>query len=135
MSDDLGPLQRYPTRRDRPPPRRELPRAAGLRARALRLTPGRALVVVAVVGAFAFIGYGLVRRDSAQIPILAAGLIILGLTLVGAGFWSALTAYRDARAGRSGAAFVGALIGGLCVFAGTGALASALVLSLIWRSA
>jgi len=93
------------------------------------------MVVVAVVASFVLIGYGLIRRDSAQIPILAAGLIILGLTLVGAGFWSALAAYRDARDGRAAPAFVGALIGGLCVLAGTGALATALVLSLIWRSA
>ena len=123
MRGDRDPLQRYPIRRE--PPRR----------RRVRVTPGRLVVALAIVGSLALLLYGLFRRDRAQIPILAGGLIILGLTLVGAGFWSALTAYRDARQGRSGSAFVGALIGGLCVLAGSGALASAIVLALIWESA
>jgi hypothetical protein len=127
MREDPGPLQRYPIRRDAP---REIPRR-----RTVHLTPVRVLVIVAVVASLGLIGYGLVRRDSSQIPILAAGLIILALTLVGAGFWSAVGAYREARSGRFGWAFAGALIGGLFVRAGTVALASAIVLSLIWRNA
>ncbi len=123
MRADRDPLQRYPIRRE-PSRRRPSP-----------VTPGRLVVGLAIVGSLGILLYGLVRRDSAQIPILAAGLIILGLTLVGAGFWSALAAYRDARLGRSGSAFAGALIGGLCVLAGSGALASAIVLALIWESA
>ena len=127
MREDPGPLQRYPIRRE---VEREVPSR-----RAARLTPARALVIVAVIASLGLIGYGLVRRDSSQIPILAAGLIILALTLVGAGFWSAVGAYREARIGRFGWAFAGALIGGLFVLAGTIALASAIVLSLIWRNA
>jgi hypothetical protein len=127
MRDDPGPLQRYPIRREA---RREAPPR-----RTVRLTPVRVLVIVAVVASFGLIAYGFVRRDSSQIPILAAGLIILALTLVGAGFWSAFGAYREARRGRFGWAFAGALVGGLCVLAGTVALASAIVLSLIWRNA
>jgi hypothetical protein len=127
MREDPGPLQRYPIRRE---VGRETPGRS-----AARITPVRALVIVAVVASLALIGYGLVRRDSSQIPILAAGLIILALTLVGAGFWSAVGAYREARIGRFGWAFAGALIGGLFVLAGTIALASAIVLSLIWRNA
>jgi len=123
MRDDRDPLQRYTIRRDVPSQRRAL------------VTPGRVVVALPIVGSLGILLYGLVRRDSAQIPILAAGLIILGLTLVGAGFWSALAAYRDARLGRSGSAFAGALIGGLCVLAGSGALASAIVLALVWESA
>jgi hypothetical protein len=123
MREDRGPLQRYPIRREIP------------RRRTVRLTPGRLAVIVAVVGSLGLIGYGLIRRDSSQIPILAAGLIVLALTLVGAGFWSALGAYREARRERFGWAFAGALIGGLFVLAGTIALASAIVLSLIWRNA
>ncbi len=90
---------------------------------------------MALLGGSALVGYGLIRRDATQIPILAAGLIVVGLTLVGAGFWSAYAAYRSARVGRSGAAFGGALLGGISVLAGSAALASALDLSLIWRSA
>ena len=127
MREDQGPLQRYPIRREAT---REIPRR-----RTVALTPVRVLVIVAVVVSLALIAYGFVRRDSSQIPILAAGLIILALTLVGAGFWSAVGAYREARVGRFGRAFAGALIGGLCVLAGTGALASAIVLGLIWRNA
>ena len=127
MREDPGPLERYPVRgeiRGDVPSRPTVP-----------LTPVRVLVIVAVLISLGLIAYGFVRRDSSQIPILAAGLIILALTLVGAGFWSAVAAYREARSGRFGRAFAGALIGGLCVLAGTAALASAIVLSLIWRNA
>jgi hypothetical protein len=99
------------------------------------LTPARVLVLVAIVGSMGLVAYGLVRRDRAQIPLLAAGMIILGLTLVGAGFWAARAAYRDARRGHTGSAFIGALFGGLCVIAGSGSLAGAIVLALIWETA
>jgi hypothetical protein len=92
-------------------------------------------VLAAIVGSMAFVGYGLIRRDRAQIPLLAAGLVILGLTLVGAGFWAARAAYLDARRGHTGAAFIGALFGGMCVLAGSGSLATAIVLALIWEAA
>ena len=123
MRGPPDPLQRYPIRREAP------------RRRRLRLTPVVAVVALAMVGSMGLLLYGLVRRDSAQIPILASGLVILGLAFLGAGSWAAMAAYRDARHGRSGWAFVGAIFGGLCVLAGSGALASAVVLSLIWESA
>lgn len=115
-------MQRYPTGTSRP-------RSRGL------VTPMRAVAGLAIVGSFALLLYGLVRRDRTQIPVLAAGLVILGLTLLAAGFSAAIGSYRDARAGRSGPAFRGALLGGLFVFAGSGALTAAVVLALIWSSA
>src|SRR3990172_11998674 len=120
MRADRDPSQRYPIRRDVP------------RQRRLRMTPGRLAVALAMVGSLGLLFYGLVRRDSAQIPILASGLIILGLALLGAGLWSALAAYRDARHGRSGWAFVGALFGGLCGLGGSGGRASAPPLPLLF---
>jgi hypothetical protein len=116
-------LQRYPM--NAPPSR----------SRGGLVTPMRVVAALAIVGSMALLLYGLVRRDRSQIPVLAAGLVILGLTLLGAGFSAALASYRDARVGRSGPAFVGALFGGLCVLAGSGALTAAVVLALIWSSA
>ena len=123
MRGDRDPLQRYPIRHE------------VRRQRRLRLTPGALVVGLAIVGSLGLLLYGLVRRDSAQIPILASGLVVIGLTFLGTGFWAALAAYRDARRGRSGWAFAGAFFGGVCVLAGGVAMASAVVLSLIWESA
>ena len=99
------------------------------------MTPVRVVAALAVAGSLGLLLWGLVRRDRAQIPILSAGLVILGLTLLATGFWTAIGAYRNARDGRSGAAFVGALFGGGCVLAGSVALTSAVVLALLWESA
>lgn len=107
----------------------EPPRRRGL------ITPGRVVVVLAIGASVVLVLYGLVRRDQAQIPILSAGLLVLGLTLLATGLWSAGAAYRDARAGRGGPAFGGSLFGGLCVLAGSGALALAVILALVWESA
>ena len=123
MSGDGGPLQRYPIRRQ-PPHRR-----GGF------VTPGRAVVALALVGSLALLLYGLIRRDRAQIPILSAGLVVLGLTLLATGFWIGFGAFRSARDGHSGPALAGALWGGFCVLAGSGALSAAIVLALIWESA
>jgi hypothetical protein len=117
----------------RPPRTGRAPDDSG--GRRLRLTPGRLLVLAAIVGSIGLVGYGLVRRDRTQIPLLAAGMIILGITLVGAGFWAARAAWLDARRGQTGSAFIGALFGGLCVLAGSGSLATAIVLALIWETA
>jgi hypothetical protein len=99
------------------------------------VTPLRVVAGLAIAASLGLLLYGLVRRDQAQIPILSAGLVILGLTLLGTGFWSALGAHRNARAGRSRPAFAGALFGGVCVLAGSAALTWAVVLALLWESA
>lgn len=120
---EMGPRRSGAVRREAPERRRS------------RFTPARLVVGLAIVGSLGLIGYGLLRRDAAQIPILASGLIVLGLAQLAAGFRSAMAAYRDARIGRSGRAFAAALFGGLLVLGGALALASAIVLSLIWESA
>lgn len=122
MTDDLGPRRPGALRRE-PQGRR-----SGL------VTPSRLAVALALVGSVALIGYGFVRRDQTQVPILASGMIVLGLTLLAVGFWAAIASFRNARSGRAGRAFVGALVGGILVLAAAVALAGAVVLSLVWKS-
>lgn len=123
MRPEPGPLRRYAVRRETP------------RRSTRLLTPLRLAFLLSVIVAGALVLLGLVRRDASQIPILAAGLIVGALAFLGAGAWSAVGAVRAARAGLSGQAFAGALLGGLFVLGGAVALASAIVLSLVWESA
>ena len=72
------------SRQVQPAPRRAPARSrGGPRIGPLRITPVRALVVVAFVGAIAYIGWAIIRvRDATQIPMLSSGFAILGLACV-----------------------------------------------------
>jgi hypothetical protein len=99
------------------------------------VTPFRAVVSAAIVGASALIIWGLVNRTPSQIPILASGLAVLGLTFGAVAVACVVTIVRAGRAGRSATAFWAALAGGAAVVAAAGCMAAALVLALVWGSA
>lgn len=99
------------------------------------LTPFRAVVSAAVVGSSVLIVYGLINRTPSQIPILAAGLAVLGLTFGAVAVACVVTIVQAGRDGRSARAFWAAIAGGAAVVAGAGCMAAALVLALVWGSA
>jgi len=99
------------------------------------LTPLRTVLLLAFGGSGAFIAWGVVDRGPSQVPILTAGLIVLGLTLSGLALGGAITTYRSARAGLAARAFWVAIGGGLAAFAAAILFAAAAVLALVWRSA
>jgi hypothetical protein len=126
------PLRPIPPRQS--PGRRPAPllRSSGWRG---RLTPFRIGIGLALVGSLLFILIGFLNRDANQIPILTAGLAVLGLTMLAVAITCVVTVIRAARDGRDASAFWAALAGGVAVMGAAGALAAAVILALVWRSA
>jgi len=99
------------------------------------LTPFGLGIGVALVGSLIFIAVGFVNRTTTQIPILAAGLAVLGLTLGVLAVACVVAVVRAGREGRDARAFWAALAGGVVVLGAAGALSAAIVLALVWSSA
>ena len=92
-------------------------------------------MLVALIGSALFIVFGIVDRTASQIPILSAGLAVLGLTLGAIAVACVVTIVRAGRDGRTALAFWAALAGGAAVVAAAGCLAAAVVLAMVWGSA
>ena len=116
-----------------PPPRTAAPLLR--RSRRTLLTPFRVVMLVAVIGSALLIAYGIVDRTATQIPILAAGLAVLGLSLGAIAVACVVTIVRAGRDGRAAMAFWAALAGGVVVVAAAGCLAAAIVMAMVWGSA
>jgi hypothetical protein len=117
-----------------PPPRPVAPLVRQAQRRRL-LTPFRAVMLVAVIGSGLLIAFGIVDRTATQIPILASGLAVLGLSFGAISIACVVTIVRAGRDGRSATAFWAALAGGAFVVAAAGCLAAAVVLAMVWGSA
>lgn len=100
----------------------------------VRLTPSLVLLGIAVGLAGAFIAWGLLSRDVEQVPVLASGLLVMGIVLAIAAAVAARDTYRAARAGYAGRAFVLALVGGSLAVTAAVSTAGACILGMIWVS-
>ena len=71
------------------------------RSRRLSVTPGVVFLAVALIGSLVFVLYAITVRDASQIPLLAAGAIVLGIVFLAL---AAVHAARDLarRASRRG---------------------------------
>jgi len=116
------------------PPRQPPPLLRQAQRRRL-LTPFRAVMLVALIGSGLLIILGIIDRTATQIPILAAGLAVLGLTFGAIAIACVVTIVRAGRDGRTALAFWSALAGGAAVVAAAGCLAAAVVLAMVWGSA
>jgi FtsH-binding integral membrane protein len=108
------------------------PPAGRQRRRGRRISPIWVILGVAVVGSVAFSLYALTIRDESQVPMLAAGSLVVALAFGAVAVIGVATAYRAARDGRNGSALGAALIGGVAAMIALGALALATVLGQIW---
>ena len=73
-------------------------------------------------------------RDTKQLPLLAAGLAVLGIvfaTLAAIGVWST---YRAGAEGRTGRAFGMAVLGGLAAIIALACFAAALIGAMAYRN-
>jgi hypothetical protein len=96
------------------------------------MTPFRVFLVVLMIGAAAFAAYGLFAADAAiRLPLLVAGLAVLGISSAFFGFSLAGSAVRLGEAGRGGRALLVAFFGGLFVLGAAGALGGAIILGIL----
>jgi hypothetical protein len=85
----------------------------GLHLGPLQVTPTLVMVAIAVIGSLAFLFYALTVREATQIPLLAAGLAVLGIVFGGLAVSGLVATYRAGADGRSIRAMGLAILGGV----------------------
>jgi hypothetical protein len=111
--------------RGTPPPKRS----------GLRVTPTGVLLVVALVGSVAYILYALTVREATQIPLLAAGLVVLGIVFVAIAVVGLRATWRSSVQGSDARALAHALVGGFACLAAAGCFSGAIILALLSKGA
>ncbi|HEV8490303.1 MAG TPA: hypothetical protein VGQ58_11005 [Candidatus Limnocylindrales bacterium] len=126
IADQFRPVQRgaVPPRRAAPPP------ASGLRIGPLAITPVRVVLVLALVGALAYVAFALTVRDTAQLPLLSSGAAVLGIAFMALAVSGFLGIRQAGYEGRDGRAVVLSLLGGLAAIIAFGCFAMAIVLAM-----
>jgi hypothetical protein len=114
--------------------RGEVRPSAGPHLGPVRLTPALVTLAVAFVGASSLVIYAVFRRDESWVPLLATGMLALGIVFTAIAIAGAVGVYRSASEDRSGVAVLRAIVGGIAGMAAFGCFAAALVLGLLWRS-
>ncbi len=107
------------------------PRRAGPRLGPIPITATGVLIVVALVLSLAYVGYAISVRDPSQIPLLASGLVVLGLVFAAIALVGARAAWRSSIRGSDARAFGHALIGGLASLVAAGCVSMAVILFLV----
>ena len=104
------------------------------RRRRRRITPGIALLAIALIGALVFTVYVVTVRDASQIPLLAAGGAVLGLVFLALATYMLRSTWRAGVATRNGRALVLGCGGGIAAIIGMLCLAGAIISFLLARS-
>ena len=97
------------------------------------VTPTGILLVVALVGSIAYLVYALTVREASQIPLMAAGLVVLGIVFVAIAAVGLRATWRSSVRGRDGRAIAHALVGGVACLAAAGCFAGAIILAMVSR--
>jgi hypothetical protein len=87
--------------------------SSGLHVGPIAITPTRVMIVVAVGGSLAFLAYALTVRESTQIPLLAAGLLVLGMVFGALAVSGVIATYQAGADGRALQAMGLAILGGI----------------------
>jgi uncharacterized membrane protein len=104
--------------------------------RALKLpniTPGIAILAIALVGSVLLALYAITVRDASQIPLLASGAVALGIAFIALAVYCVRATWQAGVAGRNGRALGLAVAGGVAAIVGSGCLAGAIILFLLSR--
>jgi hypothetical protein len=89
------------------------------------------LIVVALVLSLAYVGYAITVRDPSQIPLLASGLVVLGIVFIAIAGVGGRAAWRSSVRGSDARAFGHAIVGGLASLVAAGCIALAVILILV----
>ena len=104
---------------------------AGRRLGPVPITATGVLILVAFVLSLLYIAYAISVRDASQIPLLASGLIVLGIVFGAIAAVGARAAWRSSVRGSDARAFGHALIGGIAALVAAGCVALAVILFLV----
>lgn len=102
--------------------------------RSRRISIPGIVIGLAMIGSTAFIGYVVLRVEDNQIPLMAAGFVVLGASLAAIALWCVAGIWRAASRARGGRALGLAIIGGLAGMAAIGCFAIAALSALVWNS-
>jgi hypothetical protein len=87
-------------------------------------------LVLALVGALAYVAFALTVRDTAQLPLLSSGAAVLGIAFMALAVSGFLGIRQAGYEGRDGRAVLLSLLGGLSAIIGFGCFAAAIVLAM-----
>lgn len=123
-----------PTPRSAPAPVSARPARRGPHIGPLRITLPLIVVVLAMLGSLAYIGYVVLRVRDNQIPMLAVGFVVLGASFAAIALGSLLGMWRAASQARGGRALGLAVFGGLAGLGAIGCFTVAALSTLVWNT-
>ena len=95
------------------------------------ITATGVLIAIALVLSLAYVGYAITVRDPSQIPLLASGLVVLGLVFMAIAGVGGRAAWRSSVRGSDARAFGHAIVGGIAALVAAGCIAGAVILFLV----
>jgi hypothetical protein len=103
----------------------------GPRLGPIPITVTGVLIVIALVGSLAYVVYAISVRDASQIPLLASGLVVLGIVFLAIAAVGGRATWRSSVRGSDARAFGHAILGGVASLIAAGCIALAVILILI----
>jgi hypothetical protein len=95
------------------------------------ITATGVLIVIALIGSLGFLAYVIAVRETTQIPLLAAGSVVLGIVFVAIAVVGGRATWRSSVRGSDARAFAHALVGGIAALIAAVCFAGAIILFLI----
>ena len=105
--------------------------AAEARTERRNISPGLIFLAVALIGSVVFLLYAVTVRDASQIPLLAAGGIVLGIVFVALALYTLRATWRSGIEARNGRALALGVGGGIAAIIGAGCISGAIILFLL----
>jgi hypothetical protein len=103
----------------------------GPRLGPIPITVTGVLILIALVLSLAYVGFAISVRDASQIPLLASGLVVLGIVFIAIAAVGGRAAWRSSVRGSDARAFGHAIVGGLASLVAAGCIALAVILILV----
>ena len=100
----------------------------------LRITPAVIVVALAFVGSLAYLGWVVIAIDEEQIPLLAAGFVVLGASFGAIAIGALLGMWRAASRAKGKRALLLAIVGGLAGMAAIGCFTMTALSALVWNT-
>lgn len=102
--------------------------------RSLRFWVPAIVIALAIIGSSAYILYVVLRVEDNQIPLMAAGFVVLGASFAAIAIWSMLGIWRAASRARGGRALGLAVFGGLAGLGAIGCFTVTALSMLVWNT-